>query len=105
MGFITIALTLISLRRQHIRSEYSISWLLVGIILIGLAGFPGFLDRAARSLGIAAETCFLVVGGTLISGLVFEISHLVSRLRDDNVMLAQRIAILEHRLQEFSSRQ
>jgi BMFP domain-containing protein YqiC len=42
---------------------------------------------------------FVIVAGVLISGLVFGISRVVSRLRDENVLLAQRIAILEFRLQ------
>jgi hypothetical protein len=102
-GLLTVALTLVSLRRQHIRSEYSVSWLSVGVALICLAAFPTLLDGFASRLGLATETCFLMAGGALMSALVFEISHMVSRLRDDNVMLAQRIAILEHQLQEFSS--
>jgi hypothetical protein len=102
IGLLTIAVTLFSLRRQHIRTEYSLSWLVVGIALTGLTEFPRVLDRVAGFLGLAPETCFLIVGGTLISALLFEISHLVSRLRDENVILAQRIAILEYQLQEFS---
>ena len=104
VGLLTVAGTLVSLRRQHIRAEYSVSWLVVGIILTGLAEFPRLLNGVARSLGLDPETCLLMVGGTLISALVFEISHLVSRLRDENVILAQRIAILEYQLEEFSKR-
>jgi hypothetical protein len=102
IGLLTIVVTLFSLRRQHIRTEYSVSWLVVGITLTGLTESPKVLDLVAGFLGLASETCFLIVGGTLISALVFEISHLVSLLRDENVILAQRIAILEYRLQEFS---
>jgi len=104
LGILTVTGTLVSLRRQHIRAEYSVSWLIVGITLICLTFFPKFLAGVAGALRLGPEVCFLMVGGTLISGLVFEISHLVSRLRDENVMLTQRIAILEHRLQEFGNR-
>lgn len=104
IGLITTIGTLISLRREHIRTEYSVSWLTVGIVLTLLGGFPGLLDGAARSLRLNPEACFLMAGGTLISALVFEISHVVSRLRDENVMMAQRIAILEIHLQELNNR-
>jgi hypothetical protein len=99
-GLFTIAGTLVSLRRQHIRSEYSVSWLAVGAVLTGFALFPGIFDRTAGSLGLDPQVCFLIVGGALISALLFEISHVVSRLRDENVMLAQRVAILEFRIQQ-----
>ena len=43
---------------------------------------------------------FLTTGATLISVLVFEMTRVVSRLTDENVMLAQRIAVLEFQLRE-----
>lgn len=101
LGLLTIAGTLVSLRRQYIRAEYSVSWLAVGIILTGLAAFPRLLDGVARDLGVRPETCFLIAAGTLISTLVFEISRVVSRLRDENAMLAQRVAILEYQIGEL----
>jgi hypothetical protein len=76
----------------------------VGVLLTGLSAFPKVLGGLARNLNLGPEICYLMVGGTLISGLVFEISHLVSRLRDENVMLAQRIAILEYELNNTEAR-
>jgi hypothetical protein len=99
IGLATVVGTLVSLRREHIRTEYSVSWLIVGVILTLLALFPRALDVAARKIDLDPRLILLTVGGALISGLVFEISHLVSKLRDENVMLAQRLAILEYRLQ------
>jgi hypothetical protein len=98
IGLTTIAATLISLRREHIRTEYSTSWLLVGIILSVLGLFPGALDGAARILGVEPPVSFLILAGLLVSAVVFEVSHVVSRLRDEKVVLAQRIAILEFQI-------
>jgi len=100
IGLITIVGTLVSLRREHIRTEYSVSWLAVGIILTGLSAFPSLLDAASRHLGVGPEGCFLIIGGTLISVLVFEMTRVVSRLSDENVILAQRVAILEFQIHE-----
>jgi hypothetical protein len=98
IGMMTIAATLMSLRREHIRTEYSTSWLLVGIIVTGLGLFPSALDRAARTLGMDPPVSFLIVAGVLVSAVVFEVSHVVSKLRDEKVVLAQRIAILEFQI-------
>ena len=100
VGLSAIVATLISLRREHIRTEYSVSWLGVGLVLSGVALFPHSLESAARKVGVDPYTCFVTFGGVLVSVVVFEISHLVSRLRDDNVVLAQRIAILEYQVQQ-----
>jgi hypothetical protein len=99
-GLAMIAGTLISLRRAHIRAEYSVSWLAVGAVLSGFALFPKWIDRVSSSLGLEPQAYLLVVGGVLISILVFEISRVVSTLRDENVLLAQRVAILEFRMQQ-----
>ena len=100
IGLLTIAGTLISLRREHIRTEYSISWLAVGVIMTGLAAFPRLLDEAAHWMSVGPETCFLIASGTLVLVLVYEVSLVVSRLRDENVILAQRVAILEFQILE-----
>jgi len=105
IGLITIVGTLVSLRREHIRTEYSVSWLAVGIILTGLSAFPSLLDMVARHLGVGPEACFLIIAGSLISVLVFEMTRVVSRLRDENVILAQRLAMLEVQMPgEFQNR-
>jgi hypothetical protein len=104
IGLITIVGTLVSLRREHIRTEYSVSWLAVGIVLTGLSAFPSLLDMASSHLGVGPEGCFLIIGGTLISALVFEMTRVVSRLRDENVILAQRLAILEFQMQDSGER-
>jgi hypothetical protein len=104
IGLAVVGGTLISLRREHIRTEYSVSWLAVGVILTLLALFPRLLAWAARVIGTDLRTCFVIAGATLISGLVFEISHIVSKLRDENVLLAQRLAILEYHLHRGETR-
>jgi hypothetical protein len=100
IGLLTILSTLVSLRREHIRTEYSVSWLLVGILLTVLAGFPWLLGRLAGRVGIGPGGFFLMTGGVLISALVFELTRVVSRLTDQNTMMAQRIAILEFQIRE-----
>ena len=95
---IVILATLISLRRSHIRVEYSVSWLAVGLILLICALFPRYLVRAAASMGLDPQIAFVLLAGALALGLVFEVSAVVSRLRDENVMLTQRLAILEYHL-------
>lgn len=104
IGLLVLVATLISLRREHIRTEYSVSWLAVGLILTFLALSPRVLDAAAQDLDLDPRIVFLLAGGALVFGLVFEISHVVSKLRDENVMLAQRLAILEYQLQRTNER-
>jgi hypothetical protein len=102
LGVATVAGTLFSLRRERIRAEYSVSWLIVGALLSGFALFPKLVNRVSGNMGLDPQVWFLIIAGILISGLVFGISRVVSRLRDENVLLAQRVAILEFRIQRQS---
>lgn len=94
-----IALVLGSLRRAHIRVEYSVSWLLFGVLLLGLSRSPGLLEWAAAQLGLEDAPLALVL---LVSGAIllmfFRFSLIISRLKDNNIALAQRLAILEYHL-------
>jgi hypothetical protein len=101
LGLAIVIVTLTSLRREHIRAEYSISWLALGVVLTIFALVPEALERVSSHFGLQPTVAFSILGSILISALTFEISHVVSRLRDENVMLAQRLAILEYRLQQF----
>jgi hypothetical protein len=101
IGVATILATLYSLRREHIRVEYSVSWLAVGSAILILALFPGILRGIAFELQLDTQLCFLLCGGLLVSVLVFEISRVVSRIRDDNVTLAQRLALLEYQIRSM----
>lgn len=92
-GLAILAATLFLLRRRHIRAEYSFGWLTVGFILC-VGALLG--KRLSGWLGIALDTFCLGLAAILLTAIVFEISAAVSRLRDENVILAQRLAILEH---------
>lgn len=100
---IIVLATLISLRRAHIRVEYSVSWLGVGLVLFLFSFFPRLLIRVAANLGLDPQICLMVVAGALAVALLFEVSIVVSQLRDENVVLAQKLAILEYHMCEMQS--
>jgi hypothetical protein len=98
-----VIVTLISLRRAHIRVEYSLSWLAMGLILLAGALFPRLMLRIAMSLGLDPQVGFVFLAGALALALLFEVSLVVSQLRDENVILTQRLAILEYHLLRVQS--
>jgi hypothetical protein len=97
-----IVLVLISVRRAHIRVEYSVSWLLAGVALLALSRSHVFLDVLAHHLGIsyAPLVLLLIVGGVFLI-MFFRFSVIISRLKDNNIALAQRVAILEYHIQSL----
>lgn len=95
-----IVTVLVSLRRAHIRVEYSVSWLAAAAILLVLAQMPDLLRRIAAWAGIQdppTALLFLITGVFLV--VFYRFSVIISHLRDANIALAQRVAILEFRLE------
>ena len=95
-----IITVLIGLRRAPTRVEYSVSWLIAAVILLLLAQLPVPLRWFASWAGIQdppTVLLFLVAGVFLV--VFYRFSIIISHLRDANIALAQRVAILEFRLE------
>ena len=95
-----IGMVLLSVRRAHIRVEYSVSWLAAALVLLALSRWRGLLDRIGGAMGIDdAPVALLVVTGALFLLVLYRLSMMISSLKDSNIALAQRLAILEFRLE------
>jgi hypothetical protein len=99
LSALLLLLVLFSVRRAHIRPEYSISWLLAAAGMLLLSRARPVLDFVTRRCGIPDTplTLFLIVGSIFLI-MFFRFSVIISHLRDDNIALAQRVAILEYYL-------
>ena len=96
-----IGLVLASVRRAHIRVEYSVSWLAGGSGAAGAVAMAGSADLDRRhALGLNdAPLALLMVAGAVFLVVLYRLSLMISRLKDSNIALAQRVAILEFRLE------
>ena len=97
-----LILVLISVRRAHIRVEYSVAWLGAALTLLVLSRYDWLLERLAALLGAPdAPLALTLVAGCLFLLVLFRVSILVSELKDANIALAQRVAILEFHLRSL----
>lgn len=97
-----VLIVLFSVRRAHIRVEYSVSWLAAAIVMLVLSRARPLLDAVRNLMGLPDSplALFLLAGAVAII-MFFRFSIVVSHLRDDNVALAQRVAMLEYRLRSI----
>lgn len=102
LSIVLLVLVLVSVRRAHIRVEYSVSWLLAALLMLVLSRARPFLDFLTRRFGIPDTplTLFLIAGSVFLV-MFFRFSVIISHLRDDNIALAQRVAILEYHIQSI----
>jgi hypothetical protein len=87
-------------RRKRLMERYAILWLVAGATVLVLGLWQGLLTTLAHAVGIyyPPSALFAVVFVFVLVMLV-HFSMSVSRLSDENKILAQRLALL-HRLQE-----
>ena len=103
VAIVLLAIVLFSIRRAHIRVEYSVSWLFAAVGLLVLSRMPEVMAFAAESIGLGKDpplALFLSAAAVFLI-MFFRYSIIVSHLRDDNIALAQRVAILEFHIQDL----
>jgi hypothetical protein len=88
-----------AVRRRRLLERYALLWLLSAIVLLILAVWRNLLEVLARSVGIASppNALFFVAFGFVLV-LLLHFSLAVSRLTDQTKVLAQRLALLEERV-------
>src|ERR1035438_7284667 len=104
LSIVLLILVLLSVRREHIRVEYSISWLFAATAMLVLSRVGPLLDafRSLTGLPDSPLALFLIGSGVFLI-MFFRFSVIVSGLRDNNIALAQRLAILEFRLKSLET--
>jgi len=94
------------IRSRRLRERYALLWLLTGIVLVILSAWRGGLNTIAGWLGGRGYTpaVLFAVGLLFVILVLLHYSTVISRLSDQNVVLAQRLALLETKLEERSDR-
>jgi hypothetical protein len=87
-------------RRRRLLERYALLWLASAAILLGLAAWRNALEKIANGLGIAyPPNALFVIALGFILALLLHFSLAVSRLSDQTRILAQRLALLEERVE------
>jgi hypothetical protein len=93
-----------SVRREHIRVEYSMAWFAAAVLLLTLSLSDTVLAWLTRLLGVDNATLvLLVVAGVLFLFTFFRFTVVVSGLKDHNIVLAQKVGILEWEVKRQAS--
>jgi hypothetical protein len=98
-GLLLLILELV--RRKRLMERYALLWLFSTFLLLVLSVWSGLLNSLASALGVSypPSALFAVAFGVVLVLLV-HFSLAVSRLSDQNKVLAQRVGLLQQRLDE-----
>ena len=95
-------LVLISVRREHIRVEYSVSWLVAAVALLLLSRWQDLVRRIPAWLGVSdAALGVLIVSCGVFVLVLYRLSMIISHLKDSNIALIQKVAILEFNMESL----
>jgi len=86
------------IRSRRLQERYALLWLLTGIVIFVLAVWRSLLGTAADAVGIAyPPSALFVLAALFILLVLLHYSTVISRLSEQNLALAQRLALLEQR--------
>ena len=90
------------IRSRRLRERYALLWLATGGVLLVLSAWRDGLNTIARWLGGTGypPAVLFAVGLLVVVLVLLHYSTVISRLADQNTILAQRLAILESKLRE-----
>jgi hypothetical protein len=104
VSFALLALTLEMVRRRALTERYSLLWLLTAFVLLTLSTSPWALNALAKSLGIFyPPSALLVVGMGFFLLILLHFSLVISKLTEQNKILAQESAILSFRVSDLEA--
>jgi hypothetical protein len=88
------------IRSRRLRERYALLWLLTGLVLTALSAWRGGLNSIAHWVGVRSypPAVLFAVAILFILAVLLHYSTVVSRLSDQNVLLAQRLALLEEQV-------
>jgi hypothetical protein len=100
-----ILIVLELVRGRRLKERYALLWLATGAVLLVLSAWRGGLNTIAGWLGVTSypPAVLFAVATLFILLVLLHYSTVISRLTDENVDLAQRIALLERRMERLSA--
>jgi hypothetical protein len=105
-SFLLLVIVFELIRSRRLRERYALLWLLTGVVLLALSLWRDGLNTIASWFGVTSYPPAILgaVGALFILVVLLHYSTVISRLSDQNTILAQRLALLEQQLRESSKR-
>lgn len=99
-SLLLILVVLELVRGRRLKERYALLWLATGAVLLVLSAWRGGLNTVAGWLGVTGypPAVLFAVATLFVLLVLLHYSTVISKLTDENVELAQRIALLEQRV-------
>ena len=106
LSLLLLLFILFSVRRQRIRVEYSVSWLAAAAVLFGLTFSPAPTNWIGGWIGLpGGPTVLVIMILAAFIAIFYRFTSIISDLKDNNVALAQRVAVLEFLISSLNEKE
>ena len=104
-SFVLLVIVFELIRSRRLRERYALLWLLTGLVMLALSLWRGGLNTIAGWAGVETypPAVLFAVAALFVIVVLLHYSTVISKLADQNMILAQRLALLEHELEETQS--
>ena len=88
------------IRKRRLRERYALLWLATGLVLLVLSAWRDGLNTIADWVGVTGypPAVLFAVATLFILLVLLDYSTVISKLADQNTILAQRLALLEEQV-------
>ena len=101
-SLVLLAVVFELIRGRKLKERYALLWILTGVVLLVLSAWRGGLQTIAGWMGVSTypPAILFAVATLFVIIVLLYYSTVLSRLADQNTLLAQRVALLEQGLTE-----
>ena len=92
------------IRRRKLREEYAMLWITASVVLVVFAVVPHLLFWLSMAIGVYYITIMVIIMFSFLSLLIIHLSMSASKTEDDTRKIAQRMAVLEEKLDRLEKR-
>lgn len=104
VGLLLIVFELV--RRKRLMERYALLWMFATVVVLALSVWRGLLEEFSSAIGVAyAPSALFAVALGLVLVLLLHFSLVISRLADQSKVLAQKMALLQQRVEELETAQ
>lgn len=101
VSILLLAIVFELIRRRKLEEEYSLLWLLSGVVIFLFSIFPKLLDVISKMMGMYYLTTLFVISFLFLLLIVLHFSTVISQLSKKNKELTQELSILDFKFREL----
>lgn len=105
LAVLVLVIIISLLLRRQLREKYATLWIIIGLVILLLAIFPGLLLGLSSALGVEVPSNLIfALALVLLIGVTLHLSWELSQAEDEVRRVAEDVAILRADVEELQAR-